>query len=78
MNSSSASKNPRDKGFTEYAAQGDFMKVYFIEKFTILATKSRCTRMAASPTSAGAPTSLHRPREGLQTHRDCRRLLAGG
>ncbi len=25
---------PRDKGLGEYAAQGDFMKVYFIEKFT--------------------------------------------
>ena len=27
-------EEPRDKGLTEYAAQGDFMKVHFIEKFT--------------------------------------------
>jgi threonyl-tRNA synthetase len=27
-------EEPRDKGLAEYAAQGDFMKVYFIEKFT--------------------------------------------
>ena len=26
-------EEPRDKGLAEYAAQGDFMKVYFIEKF---------------------------------------------
>jgi threonyl-tRNA synthetase len=27
-------EEPRDKGLTDYAAQGEFMKVHFIEKFT--------------------------------------------
>src|SRR5271163_3585291 len=27
-------EEPRDKGLADYAAQGDFMKVHFIEKFT--------------------------------------------
>ena len=27
-------EEPRDQGLTDYAAQGEFMKIYFIEKFT--------------------------------------------
>ena len=34
MSNSCASMSPREEGLAEYRAEGDFMKVHFIEKFT--------------------------------------------
>ncbi len=69
---------PREKALAEFENDGDFMKTHFVTQVHPsgrrgqLLSQRQLRRLLPRPARA-----LHRPREGVQDHHPCRRLLAG-
>jgi threonyl-tRNA synthetase len=77
MRSSCARKRPREKGLTDYAKQGEFMKVHFIEHVHQARRKISLYRTASSRLLPRAARAFDRAREGVQGDVDCGCVLAG-
>ena len=71
-------EEPRDAGLKEYAEHGEFMKVYFIEKFTQPGEEISLYRNGGvHGLLPRAAHSFDGAGEGVQADGDCGRVLAG-